>query len=146
MCNRYFIFSTCNDGSILVPWNPHFRFCFYLRIFFLFCLQMSRLALWAVWYWRIMSRPTTRTFPQVFPILLSMNVSITLETPHCSSVPPLVSFYSLFVASVFFFPVSLLEMMYKKTLTTNADICIRTVWSSSATKDAHKSLDLNSVS
>lgn len=27
----------------------------------------------------------------------------------------------------FFFPVSLLEMMYKKTLTTNADICIRTV-------------------
>lgn len=98
---------------------------------------MSRLVLWAVWYWRIMSRPTTRTFPQVFVILSNMNASITSGTPHCLSVPPLVSIYLSFVASLIL-PFSNLWKWCttKNHLTTNADFGIRTVWSRTDAKAA----------
>lgn len=95
-------------------------FFFYLKGFvFSVCLQMSRLALWVVSYWRITSRPTTRTFPQVFPILSSMNVSIMLETPHCSSVPPLVRILFILFCICFFFSLCLSDSLCWKWCTKN---------------------------
>lgn len=101
---------------------------------------MSRLALWVAWYWRITSRPTTKTFHPGFPILSNMNASITLGMPRCSFVPPLVSFYLSFFATIsLWILVSLWKWCTNKItwqLMQIFDICIRTVWSSTNTNPA----------
>lgn len=107
--------------------------------------QTSQLALSAVWYWRIMLRHTTRTSHQLSLTSSSRNVSITLVTPHRSSVPPLVSYFLfifwLLLLSVF--P----EMMQNNHLIASEGFCIHTVWSGATAKAiAHCPVNYKSLS
>lgn len=92
---------TCNYRAslfTLIFYSLSLNFFFFLPFPFSSSPQTSRLALWAVWYWRTMSKHTTRTSPQLFLTSSSRSVSITSATPHRSSVPPLVSFSGVVLA------------------------------------------------
>lgn len=148
-----FIFSICNDDGILMPWNPHFRWCFYrLENFFPFMFadeptrSLSGLIL----------KNNVKAHYQNFP--LGVSNFIKHECLNNVGDPSLLiratigEFSFVFCCFCFFFSISLwltlafLEMMYKKTLTTNEEICIRTVWSRTSTMAAHKCVALNPVS